>query len=43
MKCVSFISCSCHMMIIHVSPVKMPFLVTLNHDFEGPMFRTVFD
>lgn len=38
MKCVSFVSGSCDTMIIHVGPVKIPFLITLNHNIECPVF-----
>lgn len=38
MKCVSFVSGSCDAMIIHVGPVKIPFLITLNHNIECPVF-----
>lgn len=41
MECVSHVSCSCNTMIIHVHAVKISFQVTLNHNVEWLMFRSI--
>lgn len=43
MKAVSCVSYSYNSMVTYVSTIKISVLITLNHNIEWPMFRSIFD